>query len=1753
MEPAFFPTTKPKAPMNNKIPRLARFGEAAVAFAVLALLPAPALALGPGMTQPTFAANEINKEIFNFPNATVGEQPTLIEFQRGYLYIGAGSDSPTTRTVGSWWNFSNPRTPTAIQITPISGGNKPHMACFWDDKFLDGTQLTGFRWWNFETRSIITKYNGAVGPVWYMGQPPYVFLPRNGYGSGANSMEIAKINGTGVTRLNIFDLGASIGFPVGALHAIGNLLIVSASQTAGVATFDISDPAHPRLLSRLIHGGSVYTSIVHGSRMYQCETGSGIRVYDFSNPSQLVEVGFLPIPGVPRYVNFKENQGFCVPGNNLLYVFDATTLQIQQTITLAGASDFIYPLGNMVVAGGSGSHDRCSVIAMAQQPDTQGPAEQFVSPALNSTSQAVTSRIGFIMSDQIDVTSLTTTSFIVRPIGGSAIAGTYSTQMGMINFSPTQPLLNNTTYEVILPVGGIRDVVGNGLRTAFSMRFSTGPTINGTGQGNDGTLAHWRMNNTTDDSSNSGHTLTLSGGATFSTDRQEGSNSLLLDGATGFADGGNLSVGDTFTIAAWVKTAAARMSIQTIAANGPGGASSNGFKFYVNSYQTSNQALVFECGNGTNGSVATSVTAVIPDATWVHAAVVVNRTNGTARFFVNGVDRTSGSAIRTDFNTNADLNLGRMLTGGFFFGGNLDDVRIYPRELSTNDLKDIMISGLAGQWYFNGTGEDSSGNGRTATLTGGATYTTQSAEGPFALGLDGATGFASIGTFNLGTAFTIAMKVHIPAAAASIQTLAANTIGGSTQNGLRFFVDTYQTSDRRIILETGNGTASASFKTAANLLTNDQWSHVALTVDRTAGTAKIYYRGVDTGATGAIRTDFNNNAVVQFGAMLNAGSPLRDALDDVRIYNRVLSASEIATIAVGNNTPPTISSFGLTAGVSTTVGAAAQFQASASDSDLNTTLTYAYDFGDGTSTNFSTSSTASHTYAAPGRYSVILQVSDGSAIVSKSTTVIVTFAATATPATASSPIIFDAVRNKVWCVNQDSNTVTRLNGSTLAKEVEIAVGQKPRSLALKPGGSAIWVVCGDSSEVDLIDPVAGTVTSTAALGYGFNPAGIVFAPNGSAAFVAAQGAEALLKLDPTTAAVTASLDLGAGPSALSITGDSARVLVTRFISPDTQGEISDVNATAMTLTRTIPLPFDNSIDAENRGRGVPNYLMQIAISPDGREAWVPAKKDNIARGLARDGLPLTHDNTVRSILLDVNLLTNAEDGASRLDVDNHSLLGGICYSPRGDLLFACFLGNNEIMAIDAVTGANLSGAFTGHAPQGLCTSADGTKLYALNFMDRSVSSYDISQLTSGVSSTITPLATTSVVGTELLSPQVLLGKTIFYNAADTRMAAEGYIMCASCHLEGDHDGRTWDFTDRGEGLRNTIDMRGHRGMGQGHVHWSGNFDEIQDFEGDIRNAFGGTGFMSDANFNAGTRSTPLGDPKAGLSPELDALAAYVSTLTEAPASPYRANGQNSAAGLNGRQHFANLQCATCHRGNEFTDSAAGVLHDVGTIKATSGHRLGGPLTGIDTPTLLGIWTGAPYLHDGSAPDLASVFNTTNAPASTPHAAVRTLTATQQTELIQYLLELDSSDSVTEAESLAVAASSGPVPRIFTDALLSQGAGSIQDSTVVGNFVTYLVPAVAAGSYDVRVGIKKANTRGIWQLAIGRADNFAGTASNVGAAQDEYSAANVYTEIDLGTWAPGTTSDKWFQFKITGKNAASTSFGEAFDYIRLVPQ
>ncbi len=721
--------------------------------------------------------------------------------------------------------------------------------------------------------------------------------------------------------------------------------------------------------------------------------------------------------------------------------------------------------------------------------------------------------------------------------------------------------------------------------------------------------------------------------------------------------------------------------------------------------------------------------------------------------------------------------------------------------------------------------------------------------------------------------------------------------------------------------------------------------------------------------------------------------------------------------AVNPAIPPAVSSVTHTPVSPIVKGTAITFKATATTANSGT-LQYRWDFGDGTEkTAWATSNQINYTYTKAGNYSVAVQVRDALGnLTTKINRILVVDAQGQTSPTQSSQIVVDATKRKVWAVNPDNNSVTILNADTHAVIKEVAVGKHPTSVALDSKGQ-VWVTCREDSKLTVLSATDGSVVGTVAMPYGSQPFHMVFTPDGNTGFVSEYATGKLIKINPTTRTITGSVTLEQSVSALAVTSDGAYVLATRFISPDEGGQVFKVNAATLALMATITLPVDNtSEDSGANGRGLPNYVAGIAINPANTKAWTVAKKDNILRGLNKDGNPLTFETTVRCAISSLNLATNTETLTERKDIDNHAQPSALTFSPLGTHLFIAMQGNNRVIVLDPANGNEITRIDVGLAPQGIAVDPTTKKVFVNNFMGRSVTVLDAADMINNGSATLTKLATVKTIAAEVLSAQVLKGKQLFYNAEDLRMGMDGYLTCATCHNDDEHDGRTWDFTDRGEGLRNTISLKGRAGTGQGRVHWSANFDEIQDFEHDIRGPFAGKGFMTDADFNTGKRNKPLGDAKAGVSTDLndiDALAAYLQSLETFDASPYRAAGGTlTTDAAAGKTLFSQLKCNNCHTGAGFTDSPKGLLHDVGTIVTTSGKRSETPLKGLDTPTLRDLWSTAPYLHDGSAKTLKDVLTTRNNGGHGTGTA--SLTTTQVTQLVAYLQQIDGSETAAAA-------------------------------------------------------------------------------------------------------------------------------------------
>jgi hypothetical protein len=194
--------------------------------------------------------------------------------------------------------------------------------------------------------------------------------------------------------------------------------------------------------------------------------------------------------------------------------------------------------------------------------------------------------------------------------------------------------------------------------------------------------------------------------------------------------------------------------------------------------------------------------------------------------------------------------------------------------------------------------------------------------------------------------------------------------------------------------------------------------------------------------------------------------------------------------------------------------------------------------------------------------------------------------------------------------------------------------------------------------------------------------------------------------------------------------------------------------------------------------------------------------------------------------------------------------------------------------------------------------------------------------------------------------------------------AGGFLACASCHVEGNDDGRTWTFTC--EGQRRTQSLQtGLRGTEP--FHWSGdqpNFDHL----------------MTDVF--VGRMSGPV--------LASDQSNALLSWMDSQPRPPHAAPADPAAVSrgralFNDTQHVA---CSTCHDpSHNFTNHQT---VDVGTGGA------------FQVPSLVGIGSRGPYMHNGCAKTLRDRLTDPTCGGGDTHGVTSHLTETQVDDLVAFL-------------------------------------------------------------------------------------------------------------------------------------------------------
>lgn len=342
-----------------------------------------------------------------------------------------------------------------------------------------------------------------------------------------------------------------------------------------------------------------------------------------------------------------------------------------------------------------------------------------------------------------------------------------------------------------------------------------------------------------------------------------------------------------FTIGAWIKATVLPGDIVVLAGM-PGG------------YQLdlrSNGKIAF----GNAGAMVDS-TASISNNTFVHVAASFDA--GNVNIYINGVLDHQGT---TTTYSGGEIPF---QVGGFgdyantFFNGMIDELELYNRALTAEEIAAIYNAGSAGKcrsctppptnmaaWWKAENNADDSVSTNNGTVQNGTTYAAGKVDQAFSL--DGVDAYVEV-PHNASLSFP-------PASPMSFDLWVYRTSTSATQHIFSKRTDcTY--FNYQLALDSGFNTGLCFGGNATQICTTGEesdlplntWTHIAGTSDET--TLKLYVNGkLAASRLGSLGSE--NEVPLKFGAAGTCGTyPFGGLIDEMAIYSRTLSAEEIAAI-----------------------------------------------------------------------------------------------------------------------------------------------------------------------------------------------------------------------------------------------------------------------------------------------------------------------------------------------------------------------------------------------------------------------------------------------------------------------------------------------------------------------------------------------------------------------------------------------------------------------------------------------------------------------------------------------------------------------------------------------------------------------------------------------------------------------------------------------------------------------------------------
>lgn len=275
--------------------------------------------------------------------------------------------------------------------------------------------------------------------------------------------------------------------------------------------------------------------------------------------------------------------------------------------------------------------------------------------------------------------------------------------------------------------------------------------------------------------------------------------------------------------------------------------------------------------------------------------------------------------------------------------------------------------------------------------------------------------------------------------------------------------------------------------------------------------------------------------------------------------------------------------------------------------------------------------------------------------------------------------------------NERDNTLSVIDGKSLAVTQTVPVGRRPRGITLNVDGSRLYVCASDDDRIEIYD--TASLAKLGEIPSGIDPEQFVLHPDNRQLYIANENDDVVTVVDTAFRHVIGQIDVGVEPEGMAVSPDGRIVINTS----ETTNMVHWIDTASLTL-------IDNTLVDQRPRDGV--------FTPDGKSLWVSSEIG---------GTVAVIDVGRREVVKTISFRIGG------ISPDRVQPVG-IELTRDGRYAFVALGPANHVAVIDARTYAVLAYLLVGRRVWHLALNRHETRLYTTNGVSGDVTVIDVGRL-----------------------------------------------------------------------------------------------------------------------------------------------------------------------------------------------------------------------------------------------------------------------------------------------------------------------------------------------------------------------------------------------------------------------------------------